>query len=145
MPLTDHHGFSRRKQMVRLAFKWEYIMITVLVALAASALLGLATGLVFRVWANVIVAPLIAFVSAVALASHGFGFSEGVLVTVACLIVSQVAYFVGVHLESSAGIANILAENVFDDEPDDNREQDIADEQEQRRREHPSRSPPPET
>ena len=33
-------------------------MIIVLVALAASALLGLATGLVFRVWANVIVAPL---------------------------------------------------------------------------------------
>jgi hypothetical protein len=120
-------------------------MIIVLVALAASALLGLATGLVFRVWANVIVAPLVAFGSAIALASHGFGFSEGVLVTVACLIVSQVAYFVAVLLEFRAGIANSLAVDVLDDEPDDNREHDIAGEQEEERREHPSRSPPPET
>src|ERR1700688_1432450 len=119
-------------------------MIIVLVALAASALLGLAIGLVFQVWANMIVAPLIAVVSAIALAAHGFGFSEGVLVTVACLIVSQVAYLVGLFLEVRAGIANFLADDVFDDEPDDNREHDIAGEQEERR-EHPSRSPPPET
>ncbi|WP_036054326.1 hypothetical protein [Bradyrhizobium sp. URHD0069] len=120
-------------------------MIIVLVALAASALLGLATGLVFRVWANAIVAPLIAFVSAIALASHGFKFSEGVLVTVACLFISQVACLAGVFLESRAGIANFLADDVFDDEPGDNREHDIAGEQEEERREHPSRSPPPET
>jgi hypothetical protein len=119
-------------------------MIIVLVALAASALLGLATGLVFRVWANAIVAPLVAFVSAIALASHGFGFSEGVLVTIACLFVSQVAYFAGLFLDSRVGIANFLADDVFDDEPDNDREQDIAGEQEERR-EHPSRSPPPET
>jgi hypothetical protein len=120
-------------------------MIIVLVALAASALLGLAIGLVFQVWANMIVAPLIAVVSATVLASHGFGFLGGVLVTVACLVVSQVGYFVGVLLESRAGNANFLADNVFDDEPDSNREHDIAGEQEEERREHPSRSPPPET
>ena len=120
-------------------------MIIVLVALAASALLGLAIGLVFQVWANMIVAPLIAVVSAIALASHGFAFSEGVLVTVACLFVSQVGYFVGVLLESRASIANFLADDVFDDEPNKNRENDIAGEQEEERREHPSRSPPPET
>ena len=121
-------------------------MLIVLVALAASALLGLAIGLVFQVWANMIVAPLIAVVSAIALASHGFGFSEGVLITVACLVVSQVAYLIGVFLESRAGIArNFLADDVFDDEPDDNREHDIGGEQEEERREHPSRSPPPET
>src|SRR6202035_1073497 len=97
-------------------------MIIVLVALAASALLGLATGLVFRVWANAIVALLIAFVSATALRSHGFGFSEGVLVTVACLFVSQAAYFVGVFLDPRAGIGNFLADDVFDDEPSENRE-----------------------
>src|SRR3977135_365262 len=102
-------------------------MIIVLVALAASALLGLATGLVFRVWANVIVAPLIAFGSAIALASHGFGFSEGVLVAlVACVFVSQVSYCVAVWGEFRAGISNFLAVDVFDDEPDDNREHDIA-------------------
>src|ERR1700680_70653 len=107
--MASHH---KRK---RLAWRacWEYIMIIVLVALAASALLGLATGLVFRVWANAIVAPLIAFGSAIALASHGFGFSEGVLITVACLIISQAAYFVGVFLEFSAGTANFLADDVF--------------------------------
>jgi hypothetical protein len=120
-------------------------MIIVLVALAASALLGLATGLMFRVWANAIVAPLVAFGSANALASHGFGFSEGVLVTVACLFVSQAGYLVGVFLESRAGTANFLAGDVFDDEPDDNRKHDVAGEQEEERREHPSRSPPPET
>jgi hypothetical protein len=120
-------------------------MIIVLVALAASALLGLAIGLVFQVWANMIVAPLIAVVSAIALASLGFGFSEGVLITVSCLVVSQGGYFVGVLLEYRAGIANFLADDVFDDEPNNNREQDIAGEQEEERREHPSRSPPPET
>ena len=119
-------------------------MIIVLVAFAASALLGLAIGLVFQVWANMIVAPLIAVVSATVLASHGFGFSEGVFVTVACLIVSQVAYFVAVFLEFRARVAIFLADHVFDDEPDNNREHDIAGEQEERR-EHPSRSPPPET
>jgi hypothetical protein len=124
---------------------WEYIVIIVLAALAASALLGLATGLLLRAWANAVVAVLIAFGSAIALPSHGFGFSEGVLVTVACLFVSQVAYFVGVFLASRAGIANVLAEDVFDYEPDDTREHDIAGEHEEERREHPSRVPPPET
>jgi hypothetical protein len=89
---------------------WEYLMIIVLVALAASALLGLATGLVFRVWANVIISPLIAVVSAIALLSHGFGFWEGVLVTIACLFISQLGYLVGAfsgvprqHCELSSG------------------------------------------
>ena len=124
---------------------WEYIMIIVLVALGASALLGLATGLVFRWWAIAVASPLVALGSAIALAAHGFGFLEGVLVTFACLFVSQLAYFVGVSLESRAGIANFLAENAFDDEPGDNREHDITGEQEEERRDHPSRSPPPET
>jgi hypothetical protein len=119
-------------------------MISILVVLVASALLGLATGLVFRVWANSIVAPLIAFVSATALHSHGFGFSEGVLVTVGCLFVSQAAYFVGMFLGSHGGIVNVLADDVFDDEPGDNREREIGGEQEEHR-EHPSGSPPPQT
>jgi uncharacterized membrane protein len=97
--------------------------------LAASALLGLATGLLFRVWANAIVAPIIAFGSAIALASHGFGFWEGVLVTVACLFVSQLGYLASVFLESRASIANFLTNDVFDDEPDDNREHEIDREQ----------------
>jgi hypothetical protein len=123
--------------------EWEYTMITILVALAVSALLGLATGLLFRAWVNAIVAPIIAFGSAIALASHGFEFFKGVLVTVACLVVSQVAYFVGLFVESRVGIANFLADDVLDDQPGDNREHQIGGEQEERR-EHPSRPPPPE-
>lgn len=117
-------------------------MIIILVALAVSALLGLATGLLFRGWANAIIAPIIAFGSAIALASHGLEFFTGVLVTVACLVVSQVAYFVGLLLKSRVGIADFLADDVHDDDPGDNREHNIRGEEE--RREHPSRPPPPE-
>jgi hypothetical protein len=145
MPLTEFTMASRDEGKWSHLPSLEYIMTIVLVALAASALLGLATGLVFRWWAIAIVSLLIAFVSAIALAFHGFGFPEGVLVTAACLFISQIAYFVGVVLESRVGIANFLADDVFDDEPDDNREQKIAGEQEDQRREHPSRPPPPKT
>jgi hypothetical protein len=120
-------------------------MIDALVALGASALLGLATGLVFRWWAIAVVAPLVALGSAIALAAHGIGFLEGVLVTFACLFVNQLGYFVGVSLESRAGTAKFLVDNGFDDEPSDIREHDVTGEQEEERREHPSRSPPPET
>lgn len=114
------------------------IMPIVLVALAASAFFGLATGLVFRVWANLIVAPLIAVVSAVALASHGFGLFEGLIVTVACLFVSQLAYLAGAFLNSGAS-TNVLADEVFDDEPDGYGEHNIAREHEQRDKQ-PSRA-----
>jgi hypothetical protein len=46
-------------------------------------------------------------------------------------------------LKSRVGIADFLADDVHDDEPGDNRENDIRGEQEERR-EHPSRPPPPE-
>jgi hypothetical protein len=136
MLLAEHHA-SRDERS-----EWQYIMIIILIALAVSALL--ATGLLFRAWANAIVAPIIAFGSAIAVESHGFGFFEGVLVTVACLIVSQVAYFVGLFLQSRVGIADLLGDDVLDNEPGDNREHEIGGEQEQRR-EQPSRPPPPET
>ncbi|SDS32398.1 hypothetical protein [Bradyrhizobium canariense] len=119
-------------------------MIVVLVALTMSALVGLATGLVFRVWAILIIAPLIAFISAIALATRGFGFSSGVLVTVACLVVSQCAYLVGSFLVSRADMADYLADDVLDDQPGDYREPNIADEQQEERRQHPSWPPPPE-
>lgn len=122
-------------------------MIVVLVALAASGLLGLATGLIFRVWANLIVAPVVAFGSAlaVALASPGFSFLQGVLVTVACLSVSQLAYLIGVVLASPAGIADHLVEDVPDNQPGHDREHGVAGKQEEQRGEHPPRPPPPET
>jgi hypothetical protein len=120
-------------------------MIIVLVALAASVLLGLATGLVFRVWANAIVGPLVALGSALALASHGFGLLEGVLVTFGCVFVSQLAYLISSFLASPASIADYLADDVSDNQPGENREHDIAGEQEEERPEDPSRPPPFET
>ncbi|MGH9809619.1 MAG: hypothetical protein ACRD9W_20600, partial [Terriglobia bacterium] len=102
----------------------------------------LATGLVFRVWANLIVAPVVAFGSALALASDGFGFLAGVVAIVACLFVSQLAYLVGVVLASPAGVADYLVEDVPDNQPGEDREHRVAGEQEQERAEHSPRPPP---
>jgi large-conductance mechanosensitive channel len=132
------------RKTVGLEFQ-ECLMIIVLVALSVSVLLGLATGLVFRVWTNVIVGPLIAFGSALGLASHGFGLLEGVLVTFGCVFVSQLAYLIGSFLVSPASIAHYLVDDVPDNQPGDNREHDIAGEQEQERPEDPPRPPPFET
>lgn len=121
-------------------------MIPVLIALAASALLGLATGFVFRVWANLVVAPLVAFGSAVALFHYGLGFFEGTLATIACLFASQAAYLLGTFLVmSDAGVECFLAEDLFDNEPGENCESDITSNQQEKRHEHPSRSLPPDT
>ena len=92
-------------------------MVIVMVALAASALLGLATGLGFRVWANLIVAPVVAFGSATALVSHGLRYFDGMLVSLACLFVSQTAYLIGVFLAPDSHITTLLADDVCDDEP----------------------------
>ncbi len=66
------------------------------ILLIASAMLGLMTGLVFKVWSLIIISPLTAIVSATVLRSYGFGFATGVLVTVGCLVVSQIGYLVAV-------------------------------------------------
>jgi hypothetical protein len=120
-------------------------MFVVLIAVVASTLLGLAIGMVFRVWANMVVAPIIAFGSAIALASHGFRFPEGVLVTVACLVASQVAYLGGAILASRSEIADALADDVLDDQPGETRQRNIRGDHEEERPEHPPRSSPPET
>jgi hypothetical protein len=121
-------------------------MIIFLIALAASALLGLATGFVFRVWAILVLAPLVAFGSAVALFYHGFGFLEGIFATIACLFASQAAYLLGVFLVApDAGVQSFLAEDVFDNEPGENCERDITGNQQEKRHEQPSRSLPPDT
>jgi len=120
-------------------------MFVALTALAASALLGLAVGLLFRVWANVVVAPIIAFGSATALAADGFRFAEGVLITVACLVASQAAYLAGAFLAFRSDVTDALADDVPDDQPGEAREHGIGNQHEQERGEHPSRPSPPET
>ena len=120
-------------------------MLVALLALAASTLLGLAVGLRFRVWANVVVAPIIAFGSAIALAAHGFRFFEGVLITVACLVASQAAYLVGTFLASRTDVMDDLADDVLDDQPGETREHGVGDKQKQERHDQPPRPSPPET
>ena len=67
-------------------------MTTVLLLLLASGIAGLGTGLIFRVWALLLVSPATAILAAVVLQTSGFGFWTGVPVVVGCLIVGQLAY-----------------------------------------------------
>lgn len=67
-------------------------MTAVLLLLLASAITGLATGLIFRVWTLLLVSPATAIVTATVLQSSGFGFWTGVPIVVGCLIAGQLAY-----------------------------------------------------
>ena len=120
-------------------------MLVVLTALVASALLGLAVGLLFRVWANVVAGPIIAFGSAITLALHGFPIAEGVLITLACLVASQAAYLAGTYLALRTDITDALTDDVPDDQPGEAREHGIGGKHEQERGEKPPWASPPET
>jgi hypothetical protein len=69
-----------------------------LVLIAASALVGVATGYVFRIWALVVISPFLAIMSAVVLRSYAFGLVAGVSVIAACLAVCQLAYLGAAYL-----------------------------------------------
>ena len=73
-------------------------MTIVLLLLLASALVGMATGFVFSIWAMVLISPLIALFSAIVLRSCEFGLGAGVSIIAACLAVCQLAYFVTAYL-----------------------------------------------
>jgi hypothetical protein len=94
---------------------------------AGSAVLGLATGLFFRVWTVAPVSLMIAIFSSIFLRRHGFGFAGGVSITAGCLVISQVAYLGGGFIESRVyGTADLTQEEV-DDDPSDGGEQNIRD------------------
>jgi uncharacterized membrane protein YkgB len=96
--------------------------------LIASALLGLATGLIFRVWAIAAVSLLIAIASAIILRAHDFGFAGGVSIVIGCLVICQSAYFAGVFIVTrSLNAANLTQEEV-DGDPGGDGEQDVGDE-----------------
>ncbi len=118
-------------------------MFVALTALVASALLGLAVGLLFRVWANVVAGPIIAFGSAIILAVNGFQVAEGVLITLACLVTSQVAYLAGTFLTLRTDITDALTDDVPDDQPGQAREHGIGNKHEQERGEKPPWASPP--
>jgi len=89
-------------------------------------MLGLATGLLFRVWALGMVSLLVVVSSAIAL--RGFGFAGGVSVMVGCLVVSQIAYVAGGLMVSRADNAEQLTQDEVDGDPNSRGEQNVSDE-----------------
>ncbi len=115
-------------------------MIVVLI-IAGSALLGLMIGLVFRIRAIALLAPFIALFAAVVLHAHHYGFVDGVMVIVGCLVASQAAYIAGAFLTSRSSNETSVHDHSAD-EPGEEREQDIQHQDEGDER-PPSRSAPP--
>jgi hypothetical protein len=98
------------------------------ILLVVSAILGLATGLVFRFWAMALVSLLIAIASAISLRAHGFGFAAGVSVMIGCLVVSQIAYVAGVFMMVRSDEAENLTQVEVDGDPNSRGEQNVSDE-----------------
>jgi hypothetical protein len=66
--------------------------------IAASALVGIATGYFFSIWALVVISPFIAIFSAIVLRSYEFGLVAGVSAIAACLAMCQLAYLAAAYL-----------------------------------------------
>jgi hypothetical protein len=95
--------------------------------LIASALLGLMTGLIFRVWAIALVSPPIAIFSAIFLRAHGYGFAGGVTIIIGCLATCQTAYLAGVFMSPRSHRAANLTQEEIDGDPGSRGEQNIRD------------------
>ena len=85
------------------------------IVIAGSAMLGLVVGLTFRIRAIALSAPFIALFAAVVLHAHHYGFVDGVMVVVGCLVASQAAYIAGAFLRSRPAKAS--AEESADEDP----------------------------
>lgn len=92
------------------------------VLVVASALVGVATGHVFRIWALVLVSPLIAIFSAVVLRTYEFGLVAGVTVIAICLAVCQLAYLAATYLLHARDVSS---HDEVDGEPSEISEQKI--------------------
>lgn len=66
--------------------------------IVASALVGIAAGYFFRIWALVLIAPSIAVLSAIILRAYEFGMLAGVTVIAICLAACQLAYFAAAYV-----------------------------------------------
>ncbi|MET4259414.1 phosphotransferase system glucose/maltose/N-acetylglucosamine-specific IIC component [Bradyrhizobium sp. S3.12.5] len=96
------------------------------VLIVASALVGVATGYVFRIWALVVISPSIAVFLAIILRIYEFGMIAGVIVIAICLAVCQLAYFAAAYFLHAREIST---HDEVDGEPGEASEQKI-------RREH---------
>jgi hypothetical protein len=93
-----------------------------IVLIATSALVGIATGYLFRIWALIIISPFIAIVSAIILRAYEFGMLAGVTVIALCLAASQLAYLATSYLRHAR---HVSAHDEVDGEPGEIGEQEI--------------------
>jgi hypothetical protein len=73
-------------------------MNAILALLAISAVVGLVLGRCFSWIAILISGPIIAFLSATVLQNQDFGIGAGIAISVVCLAVNQIAFWIGVTL-----------------------------------------------
>ncbi len=102
-------------------------MTTALGLLFASAIVGLATGLYFRVWALLLVSPATAIFAAFVLQLSDFGFWTGVSIIIGSLTAGQLAYVAGAVLLNRGELS---AQDDVDSAPGQNRQHGVRDENE---------------
>jgi hypothetical protein len=95
-------------------------MIAVLILLALSAAIGFVLGSALTWYAILMSGAVLAILSAAVLRGEGFGAVAGIGIIVACLIVNQAAYLIGLRRRGSP------AHKQTDDEPREGRDEDIA-------------------
>src|SRR6185437_10001496 len=114
----------------RVLLQVDLTVTVALILVTASALLGLVTGLFFRVPVLVLLTVLIATISAIALRAYGFGFAGGVSITVGCLVICQITYIAASILISGSSGAEGLMHHEIDDDPDRSGKHDVRSEDE---------------
>jgi hypothetical protein len=106
-PLFDFaiSGTVRNQWRPNHVVEWyceRIVMNAIFALLALSALMGLFFGRYFSWIAILVSAPILAVLSATVLQNEGFGFFTGIAIIVACLTVSQIAYWIGLTANSRA-------------------------------------------
>ncbi len=89
-----------------LVHSLELKLTIALILMCASALVGAATGLVFKIWALILISPLVAVFSAIVLRACEFGMMAGVTIVAICLAVSQLAYLAATLLLHAQDISS---------------------------------------
>jgi hypothetical protein len=84
----------------------EFNLTIALLLMLASALVGMATGFVFKIWALVLISPLVAIFCAIVLRASEFGLVAGVTVIAVCLAVCQLAYLAAAYLRHARDISS---------------------------------------
>ncbi len=105
-----------------LVLSLELKLTIALMLVLASALVGAATGLLFKIWALIPISPLIAVFCAIVLRTWEFGMMAGVTIIAACLVACQLAYLAATYLLHAR---NISSHDEVDGKPSEISEQKI--------------------